>query len=30
VGWCGLDIGLAGFGRGFGAGKWEIQSTVLS
>ena len=30
VGRCGLDIGLAGFGRGFGAGKWEIQTTDLS
>lgn len=30
LGWRGLDIGLAGFGRGLGAGKWEIQSTLLS
>ena len=30
LGRSGLDIGLAGFGRGFGAGKLEIQSTVLS
>lgn len=30
LGRSGLDIGLAGFGRGFGARKWEIQATVLS
>lgn len=30
MGRSGLDMGLVGFGRGFGAGRWEIQSTVLS